>query len=85
MSVTTLRPVAEEWRDKTNADIVAILKDYLASAEKGEFSGLAIVAVERNGELRHQTSTTDDYIRMTGALQIVLHRHLMNSPTDAAS
>jgi hypothetical protein len=80
--IRTLRPISEAWRDKTTANIVEILKDFLVRAEAGDFTGLAIVATERDGSITHQVSTTEDYIRMTGALQIVLYRHLLSNPTE---
>jgi hypothetical protein len=70
------------WRQEVQKDMLDQLDNFRTKVERGEVTGLSIVASMRDGTYEHVTTKTEDFIRHTGALIIVLHRNLINGPTE---
>ena len=63
----------------TNEQAIAILRDYLAMAERGEIVAVAIAAIEPNGSSRVQSSSSDHFQGMLGALAILQYQMVSGS------
>jgi len=60
-------------------ETVEILKDYLACAERGELTAVAICALRVDNSAVHQASTTDNQVALLGAVTRLLHRMQLNA------
>jgi hypothetical protein len=60
--------------NKINAESVQILKDYLALAESGEIQAVAVAAVRADSSSQTQSSSTDHFQTLIGAVAVLQHR-----------
>lgn len=60
--------------NKINAESVQILKDYLSLAESGEIQAVAIASVRQDGSSQTQSSSTDHFQTLIGAVAVLQHR-----------
>lgn len=60
--------------DKINAESVQILKEYLALAESGEIQAVAVAAVRSDSSSQTQSSSTDHFQTLIGAVAVLQHR-----------
>lgn len=56
-----------------NAEVVKMLRELLAQAEAGDIEGLAYAAQLPNGSCLTESSTTDQFQRLIGAVAILQH------------
>lgn len=59
---------------RINAESVAILKEYLAMAEAGEIQAVAVAGVRGDGSTQTQSSSTDHFQTLLGAVAVLQHR-----------
>lgn len=57
-----------------NPDIVAMLEDVLAGAKEGRITALAIATVSSNAETGSGFVSGNDWAKLIGAAQYVVHR-----------
>jgi len=54
--------------------VVAVLREWLAKAEKGEFTGIAMCAINTDGSVLSLIPPTDDYVRVIAATALLANR-----------
>lgn len=59
---------------QTNEETIAMLREYLAMAERGEIVAAAVAAIEPSGASRSRCSASDHFQGLLGALTILQHR-----------
>lgn len=64
---------------RINAEAVAILRDFLALAEKGELTGVAVAATLNTGSSQSQASSSDNFQALLGSVVILQHRMIDES------
>ncbi len=62
-------------------DIVRILKNWLASAQKGELASIAICGIHESGDAQTDMSMTLNFPATTGAITILQNRSLTRAAT----
>lgn len=67
---------------QTNEQTIALLRAYLECAEGGEILAVAIAAVEPSGASRTQSSGSEHFQGLLGAVAILQHRMLHTVQTD---
>lgn len=67
--------VLETRRQRDNAEIVEMLKDYLARAEAGDFTEVAIVCVSREGGASYGWLSWNAH-ELAGAIDLMQHKFL---------
>jgi hypothetical protein len=68
-------------KDEISEEAIAILKDYLAMAERGEILAVAVCGAMPNGGVTHQASSTDQQMVLLGGVTRLLHRMNINADT----
>lgn len=66
---------------QSNEETVAILREYLEMAERGEIVVAAVVGIEPNGASRTQCSASDHFQGLLGAISILQHRMIESCRT----
>lgn len=59
-----------------SGEVVAMLKEYLEMAEKGEIIGLAMAGILPDGSCITSAPSSDHFQRIIGAVAILQHRML---------
>jgi hypothetical protein len=59
---------------KINAETVEILREYLSLAEAGELQAVAVAGVRPDGSSQTQSSSTDHFQTLIGAVAVLQHR-----------
>lgn len=65
-----------------NQDVVNLLKDMLARAERGEFKGVAVVGIEQDGSSVTTSSQSECFQQLIGGLSILQFRMMSNQPRE---
>lgn len=73
--------LAPKPEPKPDADVVGLLKDLLAQAEKGDLRGVALVGQLGDGSVEHTIVGEIEPYRIIGALEIVKTDLLLDTAT----